>query len=110
MDNSPIIVTNIPPITDIIIEVCTAFRIVSSFCCPIAFAITTFAPNAIPIKKLSIRPIIGAFAPTAATATTLAPRAKLPTMAISEALKICSKIPVAATGRAYCISLFQIGP
>ncbi len=47
-----------------------------------------------------MRPMIGPFAPTAATATVRASPVKLPTMATSEAWKSCSKIAVAATGRA----------
>ena len=34
---------------------------------PIALAITTFVPNAMPMKKFKINPMIGLFAPTAAT-------------------------------------------
>ena len=44
--------------------------------------------------------MIGLFAPTAATAIVLADPAKLPTIAMSDALNNCSKIPVAATGSA----------
>jgi hypothetical protein len=96
----PIIATNTPPITDTTIEVCTAFCTVCLSSRPIAFAITTFAPSAMPINKLSISPMIGLFAPTAATAAVLSVCAKLPTIAISDALKSCSSIPVAAIGSA----------
>ena len=108
--SSPIIATNTPPITDTTIEVCTAFCTVCLSSRPMAFAITTFAPSAMPINKFSIRPIIGLFAPTAATATVLSVCAKFPTIAISDALKSCSSIPVAAIGRAKTGSLFHILP
>ena len=75
-----------------------------------AFAITTFAPRAIPTNRLTISPITALFALTAATATVLSVDAKLPTTAISEALKSCSKTAVAATGSAKRGSLFQIEP
>lgn len=67
---------------------------------PIAFAITTLVPRDIPMNRLRITPITGLFAPTAAIATVRSVLAKLPTIAISEALKSCSRIPVAATGSA----------
>ena len=95
MNSSPKMVTIIPPITDIITDVCTALCIESSSFLPIALAITTFAPRAIPMKKFKRSPTIGLFAPTAATETVLAFPVKLPTIAISEALKSCSNIPVA---------------
>ena len=62
------------------------------------------------MKRFSIIPIIGLFAPTAAIATVLSELAKFPTMATSDALNNCSKMPVAATGKAYCGILFQIEP
>ena len=49
-------------------------------------------------------------APTAATAMVLSAPVKLPTTAMSEALNSCSRMAVAATGRANCGSLLQIGP
>ena len=49
-------------------------------------------------------------APTAATASVRAAPVKLPTTATSEALNSCSKMAVAATGKANCGSLFQMGP
>ena len=96
--------------TAIIMEVCTALWIVRLLFFPTAFAITTLTPSAIPIKKLRSKPTIGLFAPTAATARVLAFPVKFPTTATSEALKSCSRMPVAATGRAYFISLSQIEP
>ena len=42
-----------------------------------AFAITTFAPRAIPTNRLTISPITALFALTAATATVLSVDAKL---------------------------------
>ena len=68
------------------------------------------ALGAMPMKRLTMRPMIGPFAPTAATATVRASPVKLPTMATSEAWKSCSKIAVAATGRAKSGSLFQMEP
>ena len=49
-------------------------------------------------------------APTAATAAVLASPVKLPTTAMSEALKSCSRMAVAATGRAKRGILLQMGP
>ena len=54
--------------------------------------------------------MMGLVAPMAATAIVLTSPAKLPTIAMSDALKSCSSTPVAATGRAYRIILFQTGP
>ena len=53
---------------------------------------------------------MGLLAPTAATATVRISPVKLPTMATSEALNSCSRMPVAATGNAYRMSLFQMEP
>lgn len=75
-----------------------------------AFAITTFAPSEMPIRKFTMSPITGPFAPTAATAAVLLSPAKLPTTARSDALNNCSSIAVAATGSANSGSLFQIEP
>ena len=50
------------------------------------------------------------FALTAATATVMSDPARLPTTAMSDALKSCSKIAVAATGAAKSRSLLQSGP
>ena len=108
--NSPSKVTMMPPSTAITIEVCTALCTLSMSLRPIALAITTFAPSAMPINRFKIKPIMGLFAPTAATATVLSPAEKLPTTAMSEALNNCSRMAVAATGRAYRGSLFQIEP
>ena len=71
---------------------------------------TTFAPSAMPINRLTIRLMIGLFAPTAATAAVFSAPVKLPTTATSEALKSCSRIAVAATGSANWGSLFQMEP
>lgn len=53
---------------------------------------------------------MGLLAPTAATAAVRSAPVKLPTTATSEALNSCSKIAVAATGRANRGSLFQMRP
>ena len=100
MQNSPATAIAMPPARAIKTEVFTALRIVFSSPLPTACAITILAPSAIPIKKLSMSPMTGLFAPTAATATVLSDPVKFPTMARSEALKSCPKIPVAATGSA----------
>lgn len=71
---------------------------------------TTLTPSAIPIKRFKIKPMIGLFAPTAATHAVRFAPVKFPTMAISDALNNCSRIPVAATGSAYCGSLFHMEP
>ena len=108
--SSPITVTTMPLSTATIKAVCTAFLTDRMSFLPIALAITTLAPSAIPINKFRISPISGLFAPTAATATVLSPLEKLPTMAISDALNSCSRIAVAATGSAKRGSLSQSDP
>ena len=108
--NSAITATIVPPTSANIIEVCTARWTDSLLFLPMAFAITTFAPSEMPIRKFTISPITGPFAPTAATAAVLLSPAKLPTTARSDALKSCSSIAVAATGSANSGSLFQIEP
>lgn len=67
-------------------------------------------PKATPIKRLTIKPIMGLLAPTAATAAVFSAPVKLPTTAISEALNSCSKMAVAATGSAKRGNLLQMGP
>ena len=108
--NCPSNATAAPPHTANTMAVCTARLTALSSRQPMAFAMTTFAPSAMPMKRLTMRPMIGPFAPTAATATVRASPVKLPTMATSEAWKSCSKIAVAATGRAKSGSLFQMEP
>ena len=88
----------------------TAFFTVFLSPCPMACAMTTFAPSAIPTKRFTSRLMIGLFAPTAATAAVRCAPVKLPTIAMSEALKSCSRIAVAATGRANSGILFQMAP
>lgn len=110
ISSSPSTVTRSPLITAAITDVYTALWIVPSSFLPIALAITTFAPSAIPIKRFRSRPTIGLLAPTAATATVLASPVKLPTIAISDALKSYSRIPVATTGSAYLIILSHMEP
>ena len=75
-----------------------------------AWAMTTLVPKAMPMKRFTIRPMMGLLAPTAATAAVRSAPVKLPTTATSEALKSCSSIAVAATGRANRGSLSQIEP
>ena len=99
-----------PLMSAISIAVCTEAWTFSLSRWPMYVAMTTFAPSAMPMKRLTMRPMIGPFAPTAATATVRASPVKLPTMATSEAWKSCSKIAVAATGRAKSGSLFQMEP
>ena len=74
-----------PPSAEKTIAVCTARSTALSSPQPMAVAMTTFAPSAIPMKRLTMRPMMGPFAPTAATATVHASPEKLPTMATSEA-------------------------
>jgi len=71
---------------------------------------TTLVPRERPMKRFRITPITGLLAPTAAMATVRSVLEKFPTIAISDALNSCSRIPVAATGRAYRGILFQIEP
>ena len=110
MNSSPISITRSPPTTDTMIDVCTALCMHFSSFLPMAFAITTFAPSAIPMNRLSSRPTMGLLAPTAATETVFASPVKFPTIAMSDALNNCSSIPVAATGSAYCMILFHREP
>ena len=67
-------------------------------------------PRAMPMNRLTMRLIMGLLAPTAATAAVRAAPVKFPTTATSEALKSCSSMAVAATGRANRGSLVQMGP
>ena len=99
-----------PPMTDMRTAVCTVRRTVSPSRWPTALAMTTLAPRAMPTNRLMTRPITGLLAPTAATAMVRNSPVKLPTTARSEALNSCSSTAVAATGRAYRGSLFQMGP
>ena len=85
----------IPLNTAISIAVCTAPFILFVLPCPIYFAITTFAPTEIPIKRFNSRFIKAPFPPTAACAVLLA---NLPTTATSTALNICCKILLSAIG------------
>ena len=62
------------------------------------------------MKKFKISPMTGLLAPTAATAVVAFAALNFPTTAMSEALKSCSRMQVAATGRVYLGSLFQMGP
>lgn len=73
-------------------------------------AMTTLAPSAMPIKKLTTRLMTKLLAPTAATAIVLASPLKLPTTAISDALNSCSRMAVAATGSANCGMRLHSGP
>ena len=62
------------------------------------------------MKRFTRSPMRELLAPTAATAAVLASPVKLPTTAMSEALKSCSRMAVAATGRAKRGILLQMGP
>ena len=99
-----------PPRNATTIEVWTAFFTAAQSSRPMALAMTTFAPKAIPTNRLTIRAIIELFAPTAATAPVFPAPVKLPTTAISDALNSCSRMAVAATGNANSGSLFQMEP
>ena len=89
-----------PPSTATTMEVCTAWCTIVSFFSPMACAIVTFAPNAMPMNRLTIRLMIELFVPTAATATVRSSPVKLPMTAMSAALNSWLKIAVAATGMA----------
>ena len=102
--------TIMPPMTATTTEVCTALCTASRSPRPIACAMTTLQPMPMPMKRFMISPMTELFAPTAATAMVFSAPVKLPTTAMSAALKSCPSIAVAATGRANCGSLFQIGP
>ena len=77
------------------IAVCTAPFILLVLPCPMYFAMTTFAPTEIPIKRFNSRFISAPFPPTAACAVLLA---NLPTTATSTALNICCNILLSAIG------------
>lgn len=89
-----------PPSTATTMEVCTAWCTIVSFFSPMACAIVTFAPSAMPMNRLTIRLMIELFVPTAATATVRSSPVKLPMTAMSAALNSWLKIAVAATGTA----------
>ena len=98
--SSPMIATIMPPIKAVTMDVCTALRTASRLPRPMALAMTTFAPSAMPMNRLRMSPVTGALEPTAATAAVPSDWEKLPTIMMPDALKSCSKIPVAATGSA----------
>lgn len=98
--NWPKIATITPPMSAVTMEVCTARCTVSRSPRPMALAMTTFAPSAMPMNRFKSRPMTGLFAPTAATAAVRISPVKLPTTAMSAALNSCPRMPVAATGRA----------
>ena len=65
---SPTNIRKMPHITATVMAVCTASPAFSPSLRPIKFAMTTLAPTDRPIKRLSIRLIIGPLQPTAAVA------------------------------------------
>ena len=67
---------------------------------PIALAMTTFVPSAMPMNRLSKRLVMGVFEPTAAMATGPASPERWPTIIVSISELICSRMPVSATGSA----------
>lgn len=98
--NSPMMATITPPIRAVTMDVCTALRTASRLPRPMALAMTTFAPRAMPMNRLRMSPVTGALEPTAATAAVPSDWEKLPTIMMPDALKSCSRMPVAATGSA----------
>ena len=102
--------TMTPPTTAMTMEVWTAFWTPSRSSLPMALAMTTVVPKAMPMNKPNIRLMMGPLAPTAATAAVRLPLAKLPTTATSDALNSCPNTAVAATGRANRRILSQMEP
>ena len=86
-----------PPSTATTMEVCTAWCTIVSFFSPMACAIVTFAPSAMPMNRLTMRVLSELVEPTAAMAWLLS---QLPTTMMSAALNSWLKIAVAATGMA----------
>lgn len=107
---SPRRVTATPSSSAVRIEVCVARRTVSRSPRPMALAMTTLTPSEIPTNRLTNRPMIALFVPTAATDTLRSSPVKLPTIATSEALNSWDSTAVTATGSAKRGSLFQIEP
>lgn len=105
--SSPISDTIMPPMIATISEVCTAFRTASSSFLPIALAMITLVPRDIPRNEFTISEIIGVFAPTAAMQAFPRSPVKLPTTAMSAALKSCWRMPVIASGKANPRILFH---
>ena len=73
-------------------DVCTALRTASRLPRPMALAMTTFAPRAMPMNRLRMSPVTGALEPTAATAAVPSDWEKLPTIMMPDALKSCSRM------------------
>ena len=81
-------------------EVWTALLTVTSSPRPIALAITTLEPSEMPMNRLRMRLVTGTFEPTAAMASVPSAPEKLPMMTVAMRLESCSRMLVAATGRA----------
>ena len=93
--HSPPARNRMPPTRAAMMEVETALRIPSRLPWPMYWAMTTFVPREIPMKRLIISPTSGPLLPTAAMAFS---PTKRPTTAISAALKTCCRMPVTASG------------
>ena len=88
------------PTSAIKIEVWTARLTMFWSLRPIALAMTTLEPSDMPINRLSIRLVSGTLEPTAAMARVPWSPEKLPMMTVAMRFDSCSKMLVAATGKA----------
>ena len=88
------------PTSAIKIEVWTARLTMFWSLRPIALAMTTLEPSDMPINRLSIRLVSGTLEPTAAMARVPWSPEKLPIMTVAMRFDSCSKMLVAATGKA----------
>ena len=88
------------PTSAIRIEVWTARLTMSWSLRPMALAMTTLEPSDMPINRLSIRLVSGTLEPTAAMARVPWSPEKLPMMTVAMRFDSCSKMLVAATGKA----------
>ena len=91
-------------------ELWTALWTVSLSPEPMAFAMTTLVPNAMPMNRLSRRLVMGVLEPTAAMAAGPPSPESCPTIIVSMRALICSRMPVRATGSAKTGTLFQSEP
>ena len=91
-------------------ELWTALWTVSLSPEPMAFAMTTLVPSAMPMNRLSRRLVMGVLEPTAAMAAGPPSPESWPTIIVSMRALICSRMPVRATGSAKTGTLFQSEP
>ncbi len=91
-------------------ELWTALCTVSLSPEPMALAMTTLVPSAMPMNRLSRRLVMGVLEPTAAMAAGPPSPESWPTIIVSMRALICSRMPVRATGSAKTGTLFQSEP